>query len=305
MKFRKCILLLLVACLQFPVWGQVKPKIPRPKDDLLIRAIVGPQSYIFDFEFLFLENETAILDSLILAFKQRTTNEIAIVTLGNSQCDKEDFRDYTLQLANAWGIGHKEKNNGILIAISKEFRQIQIHNGKGIETILTNNETKQIIDNYFIPKFKTQNYFEGTKNGFLALIKIVEEKQKKHNEIEYFTNKLIELIEQKNIEALKKLTTHKIYCYLCFQETPKEEPLVDQQTFYTKHFKTIFSDDLIQRLKRNEKKIAITGKDLGIMVLYTTYRRNEFGDGHEGAQFGFWLKKEKGILKLNGIETVP
>lgn len=41
------------------------------------------------------------------------------------------------------------------------------------------------------------------------------------------------------------------------------------------------------------------------MVLYTTYRRNEFGDGHEGAQFVFQLKEEKGILKLNGIETVP
>jgi len=175
MKLKKHIIILLATCLHFSVCGQVKPKIPRPKDDVLMRALVETKGYVTDFEFLFSENETATLDSLILTFKQRTGNQIAIVTLGESQCNKEHFEEYTLRLANTWGIGQKEKNNGILIAISKEFRQIRIHNGKGLETILTDEKTKQIIDYYFIPEFKTGNYFEGTKNGFLALTKTLEE----------------------------------------------------------------------------------------------------------------------------------
>ena len=47
---------------------------------------------------------------------------------------------------------------------------IRIQNGYGIENILTNEETKQIIDNYFIPNFKTGNFFEGTKQGTVELM---------------------------------------------------------------------------------------------------------------------------------------
>ena len=136
-------------------------------------------------------------------------------------------------------------------------------------------------------------------------MKNLEEKLKKYAESEVFVEKIIGLIEQKNIEVLKQSTTEKIYCYLCFKETPKQEPLFDKQFFYSRHFKTIFNKELIQRLNRNEKKIFITGQDAATMVLYTTYRHNEFGDGQEGAQFGFWLKEENGVLKLNGIENVP
>ena len=305
MKHKKYLVLLLVTCLQFSVFGQKTSNIPRPKDDVLMRAIGEPKGHVTDFEFLFSENEIAKLDSLILGFEQRTTTQIAVVTLGKAQCDKEHFEDYTLRLANTWGIGQKEKNNGILIAVSKEFRQIRIHTGKGIEPILSNEEAKQIIDNYFIPKFKGGTYFEGAKIGLLALTKKLEEKLKKYAESELFVEKIIGLVEQKNIEALKQSTTEKIYCYLCFKETPKQEPFVGKQVFYSKHFKTIFDQELIQRLKRNEKKIFITGKDAAVMVSYTTYRHNEFGDGHEGTQFVFWLKEENGVLKLNGIETVP
>ncbi|MBP2618129.1 hypothetical protein [Chryseobacterium jejuense] len=139
--------------------------------------------------------------------------------------------------------------------------------------------------------------------------------QKKDNKelqskAEQFTQKVIHLITEKDDTALNQLTTSKVYCSLCFDEAPEKSYFVGKDAFYNKHISTIFNKELLERLGRNEIKFSFDGSDPGFkdrdyIVLYTTHRPNEFGDGHEGAQFVFWLKYEKGNFKLSGIETIP
>ncbi|WCM42689.1 TPM domain-containing protein [Flavobacterium sp. CBA20B-1] len=287
--------------------GTILANLSHSKNEYVFKPTIWqPKGYITDFEVLFNENQIKELDSLVHDFEKRTTIQIVVVTLDQSYCDKDDFEAYTLQLANTWGVGQKGKDNGILIAISKEYRQMRIHNGKGIENILSDDETKQLIDESFIPKFKENNFFEGTKNGLKALMQTLETKQALQTEVEAFTTELIALIEQKNTQALQQISTDKIYCYLCFTERPEHEPFVNKQNFYSKHFQNIFNDDLVQRLKRNETTFYTNTTDYGdCLILYTTQHKNEFGDGHEGVQLGFWLKEENGKLKLGGIDAIP
>lgn len=124
-----------------------------------------------------------------------------------------------------------------------------------------------------------------------------------------FTQNLIQLIEQKDYEKTQQHITEKVYCYLCFSETPNDTPFVSKNTFVHKHIDRIFNKILLERLKRNELTFFTEKSDkeysYNCIVLYTTYRNNEFGDGHEGAQFGFWLKTENGQFKLSGVETIP
>jgi uncharacterized protein len=123
-----------------------------------------------DFEHIFTKDQILVLDSIISKFEKETTTEIAIVTIDSSWTTKESFDSLTLAIFRNWGVGKKVKNNGILIGISTKLRKIRIQNGYGIETILSDAETKKIIDNTIIPEFKNGNYFEGTKNGLLALM---------------------------------------------------------------------------------------------------------------------------------------
>ena len=74
------------------------------------------------------------------------------------------------------GSRQKNKNNGILIAISMDLKRVRIQNGLGIEKIITNSETKQIIDEIFIPNFQKGEYFTGIQSTILELIKKLEEK---------------------------------------------------------------------------------------------------------------------------------
>jgi uncharacterized protein len=130
-------------------------------------------SWTSDFEHIFTEDQILVLDSIISKFEKETTKEIAIVTIDSSWTTKENFDSLTLALGRNWGVGKKDKNNGILIGISTGLRKIRIQNGYGIETILSDAETKKIIDDIIIPEFKNGNYFEGTKKGLLALMQKV------------------------------------------------------------------------------------------------------------------------------------
>lgn len=55
---------------------------------------------------------------------------------------------------------------------------MRIQNGYGIEKILNDGETKQIIDTAFIPSFQDAKYFDGTYNGLVALMNILEQRNK-------------------------------------------------------------------------------------------------------------------------------
>ena len=152
--------------------------ISKQRSDSLATAIPEPSGYVNDYCSLFNQSEKKYLDSLLMSFEKKTTIEIGIAVVTTDMVSDKDFEDYSLIMMRTWGLGKKEKNNGILIVISPALRRIRIQNGYGIEPIMSDAETKKIIDNYFIPKYKEGKFFEGTSQGIIAITKKLEEKGK-------------------------------------------------------------------------------------------------------------------------------
>jgi uncharacterized protein len=141
-------------------------------------SLPEPYGYINDFESLFSESEKQTLDSLLEDFEKRTTIQIAVLTIDTSMTTMDSLETFTLKIGNYWGVGQKDKNNGVVIGISQAYRKITIKNGYGIEKILSDEETKEIIDTAFIPSFRDSDYFKGTLTGLKTLMKILEERYK-------------------------------------------------------------------------------------------------------------------------------
>jgi uncharacterized protein len=141
-------------------------------------SLPKPSGWINDFEGLYEDEDELVLDSIISIFKSETGVEVAIVTLDTIYTTKDKFDELTLRIANHWGVGEKGKDNGILIGISRGLRKIRINNGLGIEKLISDTETKVIIDNYFIPYFKKGQYYDGTLTGLTELIKLLKTKLK-------------------------------------------------------------------------------------------------------------------------------
>lgn len=134
-----------------------------------------PIGYINDFQNIFSPSERNSLDSLVKAFEKETTAEIVVVTLNKEFAPAEKFDSSVTALFNSWGIGKKEKNNGVLIAICNDYRMIRISNGYGIEAKMTDEKTKQIMNTIIFPEFRKQEFYEGTRKGILAIMKEIRQ----------------------------------------------------------------------------------------------------------------------------------
>lgn len=138
--------------------------------------IPKPSGWVNDYVHLFSAAEIKSLDSIITDYEKKNIAQIAVTTVDSLMMAPLDIDSYALQMLRTWGIGTKEKKNGILILICTDMRRIRIENGYGIEKILSNEETKKIIDNNIIPYYKKGDFFTGTQQGILSIITILEER---------------------------------------------------------------------------------------------------------------------------------
>ena len=86
---------------------------------------------------------------------------LVISTLGNS----DYLEGFSLKVARAWGIGEKDKSNGVLLLVALDDREIRIEVGRGLEGDLTDVKTNRIIRNVIAPRFKEGKYYEGIRDG--------------------------------------------------------------------------------------------------------------------------------------------
>lgn len=142
-------------------------------------TIPESESLVNDFEDIFTVEQEKSLTQLLSDFEKATTYEIAIVTLTKEMIGNEDSVMFTttLEIAKTWGVGKKDKDNGVLIGISKGLKNIYIQNGKGTEKVLSNTKTKEIIDTKFIPYFKKGKFYDGTYAGTKAILDFLRDKK--------------------------------------------------------------------------------------------------------------------------------
>lgn len=132
--------------------------------------IPEPVGFVNDFEKLFTETETKRLDSLIMDIHNKTSVQIAIITIDSNMINKNQVEDFTTETFKSWGLQVDGQFNGILIGLSKAHKKLHIENGTGVEQVLTNYEIQGIVQNAFIPYLKDDKYYEGIMNGLAAIM---------------------------------------------------------------------------------------------------------------------------------------
>ena len=129
--------------------------------------------YVNDFEGIFLEEQISELNTILEKHEQATTNQIVVISI-SSYAPYETLYQYSLDMANEWGVGQKDKDNGVTIVFGKEIKEIRIQVGLGLEDELTDAEAKFIIDNIIIPEFKKGDFYTGIKKGVLKIIEEIK-----------------------------------------------------------------------------------------------------------------------------------
>lgn len=133
-----------------------------------VNALVDPtpEFYVNDYaNILSQETEDYIVEKSKELYRVDGT-QIVVVTVPN--LEGKSIEEYSLNLARSFGIGSKEKNNGLLLLLALKERQSRVEVGTGLEGILPDGKTGRFQDEYMIPYFKSNNFDEGIKNGYNA-----------------------------------------------------------------------------------------------------------------------------------------
>lgn len=127
------------------------------------------QHVVHDLSKVFTEIQVDSLTQKIINYEDLSTNEIAILTV-DSILPYKDLKTYGTSIGNFWGIGKKEKDNGLIIILLKNQRKIWISTGNGTERVLTDSICQEIIKSSILPHFKKENYYLGINNGLDSII---------------------------------------------------------------------------------------------------------------------------------------
>jgi uncharacterized protein len=112
------------------------------------------------------------LESKLVSYNDSTSTQIAVVILKST--GNYDINDYAQQLLRKWGIGQKDKNNGILVLVALADRKVSIQTGYGAEGAVPDILTQQIIRNDLTPHFKQGDYYGGLDAGTTNLMKAMK-----------------------------------------------------------------------------------------------------------------------------------
>lgn len=130
-----------------------------------------PRGAINDYAGVITPQYARPMDLLAREVLQKTGTSVVVVTL--KSIEGNDPADYANRLYEAWGIGKKGQDKGVLILLALEERRVRIETGYGVEGILPDGLVGEIIDTYVVPYLKKGNYDKGLSNALVAVSSVI------------------------------------------------------------------------------------------------------------------------------------
>lgn len=112
------------------------------------------------------------LSAKLQAHEAKTTNQVAVLIVPS--LEGEPLFDLSHRVATTWNLGRKGTDNGALLLIAIKDRKVRVEVGYGLEGVLTDARSAQIIRNEIVPRFRTGDFSGGITAGVQAILKTIE-----------------------------------------------------------------------------------------------------------------------------------
>jgi uncharacterized protein len=116
--------------------------------------------------------QRSALEQTILEFEKRKGAQIAVLMVPTTQ--PETVEQYAVRAQEAWKIGRKGIDDGVLLVIGKDDRRLHIETGYGLEGALPDAIAKRIIDEDIVPRFRQGDFYGGIRAGVDRIMRVIE-----------------------------------------------------------------------------------------------------------------------------------
>lgn len=129
----------------------------------------APRDHFNDYAGIVSPAAARALNNELAQFERTTSNQIVVALFTHMQSDSS-IEDYTVRVAQQWGVGQKDKKNGAVLFIFSQDHKLYIQVGYGLEGVLPDALCKQIIANEITPRFRTGDFTGGVTAGVHAMM---------------------------------------------------------------------------------------------------------------------------------------
>lgn len=112
------------------------------------------------------------LESRLAAFEQKKGAQVAVLVLPSVQ--PESIEQFGIRLAEAWKIGRKGVDDGAILIVAKDDRQLRIEVGYGLEGALNDATAKRIVSEIITPHFREGDFAAGIEAGIEAMLAVID-----------------------------------------------------------------------------------------------------------------------------------
>ncbi|MDO7851169.1 TPM domain-containing protein [Hymenobacter convexus] len=133
----------------------------------------NPFHFVNDEANLMAPADAKKLDNGLRRYADNNGTQIVVVTVPS--LGGRDVAAYGKAIGTAWGVGQKDKNNGVVVLVSAQDRKLSIQPGSGLQGVITPAVTQQVIGQMG-PSFKQGNYFAGLRTGLNTLMAAADPK---------------------------------------------------------------------------------------------------------------------------------
>lgn len=125
-----------------------------------------------DYAYLLSGDTIHSLEQQLADFENTTSTQVVLLTIPT--LDGESIEGFSIRLADKWQIGQKGKDNGVILLLARDERQLRIEVGDGLQGVLPDITAARIIRNIMTPSLAAGNYDKGLSDGVTAIMQAVK-----------------------------------------------------------------------------------------------------------------------------------
>lgn len=130
-----------------------------------LQARVTDQAAMLDAQ------QRAALESVLAEHETRTGSQIAVLLVTSTA--PEAIEQYGIRVADAWKLGRKGVDDGVLLLVARDnpaaLRRLRIEAGRGVQGVLTDAQSKRVLQDVIAPHFRQNDYYGGLVAGVGAI----------------------------------------------------------------------------------------------------------------------------------------
>jgi uncharacterized protein len=111
------------------------------------------------------------LEAVLAEHETKSGNQIAVLLVKSTA--PEAIEQYGIRVADAWKLGRKGVDDGVLLIVARDnpssLRRLRIEAGRGVQGVLTDAQSKRILQDVMAPHFRQNHYYEGLVAGVGAI----------------------------------------------------------------------------------------------------------------------------------------